>query len=44
MIEEYNDLNDDADCEPISLTNKDIQNLLNIDEIYCNYYGCEVDE
>ncbi|MCB2294349.1 DUF4317 domain-containing protein [Clostridium algoriphilum] len=28
MIEEYNDLNDDADCEPISLTKKDIQNLL----------------
>lgn len=28
MIEEYNDLNDDADCEPISLTKKDIQKLL----------------
>ncbi|GCD12163.1 DUF4317 domain-containing protein [Clostridium tagluense] len=28
MIEEYNALNDDADCEPISLTKKDIQNLL----------------
>jgi len=28
MIEEYNDQNDDADCEPISLTKKDIQNLL----------------
>ncbi|MGH4137945.1 DUF4317 domain-containing protein [Clostridium sp.] len=28
MIEEYNALNDDTDCEPISLTNKDIQNLL----------------
>ncbi|MGH4051587.1 MAG: DUF4317 domain-containing protein [Clostridium sp.] len=28
MIEEYNDLNHDADCEPISLTKKDIQNLL----------------
>ncbi|MFT5875713.1 MAG: hypothetical protein ACI8WT_004709 [Clostridium sp.] len=28
MIEEYNFLNDDADCEPISLTKKDIQNLL----------------
>jgi hypothetical protein len=28
MIEEYNALNDDTDCEPISLTKKDIQNLL----------------
>ncbi|MBZ9633693.1 DUF4317 domain-containing protein [Clostridium sp. FP1] len=28
MIEEYNALNDDPDCEPISLTKKDIQNLL----------------
>ncbi|MBK5243245.1 DUF4317 domain-containing protein [Clostridium sp.] len=28
MIEEYNAINDDADCEPISLTKKDIQNLL----------------
>ncbi|MBU3178453.1 DUF4317 domain-containing protein [Clostridium estertheticum] len=28
MIEEYNELNDDADSEPISLTKKDIQNLL----------------
>ncbi|MGK0468329.1 DUF4317 domain-containing protein, partial [Clostridium sp.] len=28
MIEEYNALNDDADSEPISLTKKDIQNLL----------------
>ncbi|MBU3215650.1 DUF4317 domain-containing protein [Clostridium estertheticum] len=28
MIEEYNELNDDADCEPISLTKKDIQKLL----------------
>lgn len=28
MIEEYNSLNDDVDCEPISLTKKDIQNLL----------------
>jgi len=28
MIEEYNALNEDVDCEPISLTKKDIQNLL----------------
>ncbi|MBU3182966.1 DUF4317 domain-containing protein [Clostridium psychrophilum] len=28
MIEEYNDSNDDAESEPISLTKKDIQNLL----------------
>ncbi|MCB2357992.1 DUF4317 domain-containing protein [Clostridium estertheticum] len=28
MIEEYNEQNDDADSEPISLTKKDIQNLL----------------
>jgi len=28
MIEEYNALNDDSDDEPISLTKKDIQNLL----------------
>ncbi|MBU3100888.1 MULTISPECIES: DUF4317 domain-containing protein [Clostridium] len=28
MIEEYDELNDDADSEPISLTKKDIQNLL----------------
>lgn len=28
MIEEYTALNDDTDCEPISLTKKDIQNLL----------------
>ena len=28
MIEEYEALNDDTDCEPISLTKKDIQNLL----------------
>ena len=28
MIEEYNALYDDTDCEPISLTKKDIQNLL----------------
>ena len=28
MIEEYNALNDDSDSEPISLTKKDIQNLL----------------
>ncbi len=28
MVEEYNAIYDDADCEPISLTKKDIQNLL----------------
>ena len=28
MIEEYNDIYDDTDCEPISLTKKVIQNLL----------------
>lgn len=28
MIEEYHALNDDTDCEPISLTKKDIKNLL----------------
>ncbi len=28
MIEEYHSLNTDKDCEPISLTKKDIQNLL----------------
>ena len=28
MIEEYNTLYEDTDCEPISLTKKDIQNLL----------------
>ncbi|CAM2874596.1 DUF4317 domain-containing protein [Hathewaya histolytica] len=28
MIDEYNSMYDDTDCEPISLTNKDIQNLL----------------
>lgn len=28
MIDEYNAMYDDTDCEPISLTNKDIQNLL----------------
>jgi len=28
MIEEYNEINDDSDSEPISLTKKDIQNLL----------------
>ena len=33
MIEEYNALNDDTDCEPISLTKKDIQNLLIESEI-----------
>jgi len=33
MIEEYNDLNNDADCEPISLTKKDIQNLLKESEV-----------
>jgi len=33
MIEEYNDLNDDGDCEPISLTKKDLQNLLKESEV-----------
>ncbi len=28
MVEEYNAIYDDGDCEPISLTKKDIQNLL----------------
>ncbi len=28
MIDEYNSLYDDTDCEPITLTKKDIQNLL----------------
>jgi hypothetical protein len=28
MIEEYNSIYDDTDCEPITLTKKDIQNLL----------------
>lgn len=28
MVEEYNEMYDDTDCEPISLKNKDIQNLL----------------
>lgn len=28
MIEEYNEMYDDTDCEPITLKNKDIQNLL----------------
>ncbi|WP_346914794.1 DUF4317 family protein [Clostridium sp.] len=28
MIDEYNAIHDDTDCEPISLTKKDIQNLL----------------
>ena len=33
MIEEYEAINDDPDCEPISLTKKDIQNLLIESEI-----------
>ena len=28
MIDEYNSIYEDTDCEPITLTNKDIQNLL----------------
>jgi hypothetical protein len=28
MVDEYNSMYDDTDCEPITLTNKDVQNLL----------------
>ena len=53
MIDEYNEIYDDTDCDPISLGDKDIQNLLiesgipeeittKIEKSYIENFGCDI--